>query len=195
MRNGTPLVRRDGPIAVIGLGAAGIAAVIGLRESGFQNITVYEATKVVGGTWVYSPSSEHAQSSMYESLRCNIPKQSMSFRGRPFPPQVPSFAPHRDVASYLQRITTSEAIYPLVRFQSPVAVCTPVNPGSLTTRWAIQTYVDVDECSELIWESMTDGGNARVPVRDTDGSHTPCLSDPEFFDAVIVCNGHYTGTG
>lgn len=195
-----PLVQPHGKIAVIGLGAAGIAAVTGLRQNGFSNITVFEASGNVGGTWVYSPCIKDARSSMYQSLRCNIPRQSMCYVNRPMPSNLPSFAPHRGVASYLLQVAEEDGILPLVRFNSPVARCIPVDPSSYATRWAIQTYVKrgasqrpQDENEQASNNGNVDSSPTSVSDFESDHSDTPILSDVEIFDAVLVCNGHFTG--
>jgi cation diffusion facilitator CzcD-associated flavoprotein CzcO len=168
------LVASDARVAVVGLGAGGIAAVLGLRNAGFSNLTVFEAAACAGGTWAYSPNAHSAHSSMYESLRCNIPKESMCFVGRPLHAGADSFVGHRNVASYLQRIAAEENILPVVRFNSPVARVEPVDPQGFLTGWAVQTWVGAGA-------DATAEGGARA------------VSDVEHFDAIVVCNGHFTG--
>lgn len=193
------VVSRDAGVAVIGLGAAGIAAVIGLRNAGLTNITVFEATGHAGGTWVYSGNVKSARSSMYKSLRCNIPKESMCYVGRPFNKEANSFASHRDVASYLQGIADEENILPLVRFNSPVAKVVPVEPNDFKTAWAIQTWKHPKASSAAANENNQSNSNVssskvsgNLSVSD-ENELTSQLSDVEYFDAVVVCNGHFTG--
>jgi thioredoxin reductase len=163
------LVGADAKIAVIGAGAAGIAAVLGLRAAGLTSIAVFEAKSKSGGTWNYSPAEE-ASSSMYESLRTNLPKETMAYESRPFDPSLPSFLSHASVAEYLQSIAKREQIDDIVRFNSPVASVHPVDPDSFATAWTVQTYVST-------------AGNDDKTVE---------MSTPERFDAVVVCNGHYS---
>lgn len=40
-------------IAIIGAGVAGLASARRCLENGFAEVTVYERSKRVGGTWVY----------------------------------------------------------------------------------------------------------------------------------------------
>jgi len=40
-------------IAVVGAGVAGLASARRCLENGFAEVTVYERSKCVGGTWVY----------------------------------------------------------------------------------------------------------------------------------------------
>jgi Flavin-binding monooxygenase-like len=161
------LVGKDARVAVIGAGAAGIAAVLGLRAAGMKNITVFEATSKVGGTWNYT-SSDVSLGSMYASLRTNLPKETMSFESMPFEASLPSFLGHENVAQYLQCVATREGIMDFIRFNSSVARISPVDPNIFATPWTVQLAVDAP-----------DG-------RQSD------LSVPEYFDAVVVCNGHFS---
>jgi len=83
--------------AVIGAGAAGMTAVRELRREGHQ-VDVFEQQANVGGVWVLDenvesdplgkdPNREVVHSSMYDSLRVNLPRELMGFSDFPFIPQ------------------------------------------------------------------------------------------------------------
>lgn len=222
------LIGEDGRVAVIGAGAAGIAAVIALREAGLKNITVFEGTDRVGGTWVYTPKTKDAHSSMYKSLHCNIPKNSMCFGRRQFDSHVPDFPAHTNVAKYLQSVADEHDVESCVRFNSPVARIAPVDPDDFATGWTVQTYVTpesrvaaaqgnsnendfiVDNMQSFVPDTRPQFGSGETHVetlRENRGSSSPvtvladpqvpaspALSSPEYFDAVVLCNGHFTGT-
>lgn len=63
-------------VCVIGAGAAGLCAARHLAANLRYEITVYEQTNEVGGTWVYKEESGLDEnglpihSSMYQNLRC-----------------------------------------------------------------------------------------------------------------------------
>jgi cation diffusion facilitator CzcD-associated flavoprotein CzcO len=177
----------EAKIAVLGAGAAGIASYIALRQAGFENITVFEATSNIGGTWVYTPETENAHSSMYKSLRVNIPKQAMCFLDTPFRDDIPSFPGHADVARYLQNVAEDKQMSSCIRFNSRVACVSPQDPNNFYTGWIVQTYVGKDEWNPKSL-SVHDSGNGQTSRGKLD------LSDPEFFHAVFVCCGHYSGT-
>jgi thioredoxin reductase len=181
------LVVSDAKIAVLGAGAAGIASFIALRRAGFQNITVLEATSNIGGTWVYSPETENAHSSMYRSLRVNIPKQAMCFLDTPFRDDIPSFPGHADVARYLQKVAEDNQMPSCVRFNTRVASISPQNPNDLCTGWLVQTLVSNDgwDPKSLVEHGNANGNSRRIKQQ---------LSDPEYFHAVFICCGHYSGT-
>lgn len=85
---------------MIGAGPAGMCCARTLLSDGHQ-VTIYEASSAVGGTWAYS-SKPAPWTSLYASLRCNIPSQIMAFRDEPFPPGTPTFVGHKSVLKYLQ---------------------------------------------------------------------------------------------
>eukprot|EP00171_Calliarthron_tuberculosum_P016724 IDg16724t1 len=62
-------------VAVVGAGPAGLVMTRVLREAGYC-ATVFERGDEVGGQWNYGSST----SVMYNSLRCNLPKDCMQFR-------------------------------------------------------------------------------------------------------------------
>lgn len=175
----SPLLTLDARVAVIGFGAAGIAAVLGLRQAGFRNITAFEATPHAGGTWVYSaqPSSSIGASSMYASLRTNIPQEVMSFVGRPFARAKSSFVGHAAVADYLQRVVDEEGLARYARFGEAVGRVR-VAHGGLGAGWEVQ-----------VWKGGRVGSAEIARVAQRDG---PELGEVQRFDAVFVCNGHYS---
>lgn len=69
-------------LCVIGAGAAGICAAKNGLEFGCE-VTVFEQTENVGGTWVYTDevakdkNGLDVHSSMYQGLYTNLPKEVM----------------------------------------------------------------------------------------------------------------------
>lgn len=83
--------------AVIGAGAAGMTAVRELRREGHR-VEVFEQAPHIGGVWVLDeqvesdplgkdPSRDTVHSSMYDSLRVNLPRELMGFADFPFLPE------------------------------------------------------------------------------------------------------------
>jgi aliphatic glucosinolate S-oxygenase len=82
--------------AVIGGGAAGLVAARELIREG-HSVTVFEQGNQIGGVWVLENTAEQppldmseemnqVHSSMYDSLRTNLPRELMSFSDFPFIP-------------------------------------------------------------------------------------------------------------
>ncbi|XP_019082753.1 PREDICTED: flavin-containing monooxygenase FMO GS-OX3-like [Camelina sativa] len=161
-------------VAVIGAGAAGLITSRELRREG-HSVFVFEREKQVGGLWVYTPKSESdplsldptrskVHSSIYDSLRTNVPRESMGVRDFPFLPRFDEesrdprrYPNHREVLAYVQEYAREFKIEEMIRFETEVVRVEPV-----IEKWRVQ--------------SKNPGGDF----------------DDEIFDAVVVCTGHYT---
>ncbi|KFK40595.1 hypothetical protein AALP_AA2G015900 [Arabis alpina] len=160
-------------VAVIGAGAAGLVTARELRREG-HSVVVFDREKQVGGLWIYSPKADSdllsldptrsiAHSSLYESLRTNLPRECMGFRDFPFVPRGDyesrdsrRYPSHREVLAYLQDFAREFEIEEMVRFETEVVRVEPVNG-----KWKVR--------------SKNSGG----------------FSEDEIFDAVVVCSGHF----
>lgn len=162
-------------VAVIGAGAAGLSAALELRREG-HSVVVYERDNQIGGTWAYTPETETdpmgidpyrkvVHTSLYASLRTNLPREVMGFRVYPF---VASRKPGRDqrrfpghgeVLEYLRDFAQEFQLGELVRFGQEVC-----HVGLVEDRkWVVKS-------------------------RKTNGED----GESEVYDAVVVCNGHYS---
>lgn len=151
-------------VAVIGAGAAGLVTAHELLRAG-HHVAVFEGSQTVGGLWNYDPRveddplgqqpSERIHSSLYASLRVNLPRDLMAFEGYTFDSAGggddgwPRYPRHDRVLEYLRRFATDMGVSPHVRLGHRVR--------------------DVTRVSATLW---------RV--------------DGQSFDAVAVCNGHFT---
>jgi cation diffusion facilitator CzcD-associated flavoprotein CzcO len=161
-------------LAVVGAGAAGLVAARELRREGHAPV-VFERAAAVGGTWLYMPPATAADplgaaathSSLYASLRTNLPRESMGFLDFPFVASAATgsadprrFPGHEEVLRYLEAFARRFDLHRLVRFETEV-VRVRRDPGG---GWAV--------ASRKLGEKRS--------------------SEEEVYDAVIVCNGHYT---
>nr|CAD7587283.1 unnamed protein product [Timema genevievae] len=157
-------------VAVIGAGAGGLCAARHLvdRPDTFT-FKVFEQTGGVGGTWVYTDETNTDQhglpihSSMYRDLRTNLPKEVMGFLDFPFHPTDQSFVHHSDVLKYLENY------------------CNYYKLGE-----HIEFYVQVKSVSPL--RLMEDKVVWKVVVENVKTKKEATYD----FDAIIVCNGHYS---
>ena len=117
-------------VAVIGAGVSGLIAARELQREGHRPI-IFEKSDKIGGLWVYDPrtesdplSHEMVHSSLYFSLRTNLPRVLMGFSDFPFSEREygdrRAFPGHREVAAYLNDFATQFGIAELVRFNSEV---------------------------------------------------------------------------
>ena len=159
-------------VAVIGAGICGLLTTRELlREK--QQVTVFEKSDKVGGTWVYDPRVEAedllglnpdrsiVHSSLYSSLRTNLPRPLMSFSDFSFEDKFygdPRMFPgHEEVQKFLEHFAKEFGVSEVIRFNSEVVRVDFKNDGFVVE-----------------WRTIEAG------------------SKDEVFDAVVVCNGHHT---
>ena len=130
-----PLHSKIRKIAIIGAGAAGLAVAREFRKE--FDVDVLEQSNDVGGVWLYtddieesltdplqsmSQSKPRIHSSLYRSLRTNLPREVMQYSDYPF---SSDFSPlryphHTAVLAYLQAFARDHNLRPLIRFQRQV---------------------------------------------------------------------------
>ncbi|XP_033755055.1 LOW QUALITY PROTEIN: flavin-containing monooxygenase FMO GS-OX5-like [Pecten maximus] len=158
-------------VAVIGAGAAGLCALRHLttRQPQFQAVC-FEQNSRLGGTWIYTDQTgvdDHGlpiHSSMYRNLKTNLPKEVMAFPDFPFRKDLPSFVRHEDMLEYLESYADRFDLLKYIKFSTTVNSVHPQKPHSNVT-W------------QVTYKTLTDSD--LTPVTET-------------FDAVMVCNGHYS---
>ncbi|XP_067651450.1 uncharacterized protein [Haliotis asinina] len=158
-------------VAVIGAGAGGLCAMRHLlaRPDVFDGVC-FEQCPIVGGTWVYTDrvgTDEYGlpvHSSMYKNLRTNLPKEVMAFPDFPFKDNLPSFVFHQEVLQYLQDYSDHFNVTDKIKFQTRVDSVRPLKSNNSEPKWEVQ-YCNV---------------------------FSQTKKQTELFDAVIVCNGHYS---
>ncbi|MBW1884902.1 MAG: NAD(P)/FAD-dependent oxidoreductase, partial [Deltaproteobacteria bacterium] len=119
---------RDGrqpAIAIIGAGMSGIAAVVKLRKAGYTNLTVYEKTKKVGGTW---------RENTYPGLSCDVPSYWYSFTFAPNPDWSHRFSYGPEIQAYMERTAKQFGVTDIVQFNTPVTDLSYEAP-----RWRLKT--------------------------------------------------------
>jgi len=160
-------------VAIIGAGAAGLCAA---RHLSAQNprvrTTVYEQASSVGGTWVFTenigkdPNGLPVHSSMYKNLRTNLPKEVMGFPDFPFHDNInkdTSFLHHTEVLEYLETYKKHFDLEKFIKFNTVVSRVNPITESEDDTKWEVTTKCLKTEQIET-----------------------------NFFDSVMVCNGHYS---
>ncbi|KAM7257292.1 hypothetical protein ACFE04_013033 [Oxalis oulophora] len=167
-----PLASRH--VAVIGAGAAGLVTARELHREGHK-VTVFERQNQVGGTWVYTDRVEPdplslkqdrpiIHTSLYDSLRTNLPREVMGFRDYPFvcrPGSDPRMFPgHKEVLDYLKEFAKEFSVEEMIKFETQVDDVRLVDDDN---KWRIKLKATNGDCEKEV-----------------------------IFDAVVVCNGHYT---
>ncbi|KAK1312451.1 Flavin-containing monooxygenase FMO GS-OX-like 7 [Acorus calamus] len=171
-------------ITVIGAGAAGLVAARELRREG-HSVVIFERAGGVGGMWIYdaavesdllslSPRRRVVHTSLYESLRTNLPRESMGFLDYPFLAREAEdgrdqrrFPGHGEVLRYLEDFARDFDLGRMIRFETEVSHVGMANDDS-------------------------GGGGWTVRSRRADGDGEGEEETSEVYDGVVVCNGHYT---
>ncbi|XP_076243299.1 uncharacterized protein LOC143184733 [Calliopsis andreniformis] len=158
-------------IAIIGGGVAGLVVA---RHTAARldtySLTLFEQTNQIGGTWVYTDEIDvdrHGlpiHSSMYKNLKTNLPREIMQIPDFPIKhDDGPSFVHHSVIRDYLCDYAKHFNLYPHIKLNTLVKHVEPETLRNGQTIWMV-TYQDLEN---------------KVETTKT-------------FDAVVVCNGHYT---
>ncbi|KAL7297720.1 flavin-containing monooxygenase FMO GS-OX5-like [Trichogramma pretiosum] len=123
-------------VAVIGAGSAGLAA---LHQCDLANtaehpveVVGYEKTDKVGGTWVYVPETGKdsyglpIHSSMYDSLRTNLPKEVMGYPDFPIPENDKSYLHRTEILEFLNNYCDHFKLREKIRFLHNVELVEPL---------------------------------------------------------------------
>ncbi|KAK1305327.1 Flavin-containing monooxygenase FMO GS-OX5 [Acorus calamus] len=164
--------RRSLKVAVIGAGVAGLTAARSLLSEG-HHVTVFEKSRHVGGTWVYDervesdptgldPARSRVHGSLYHSLRTNLPRPLMGFSDYPFPDGPPSGA-FPSHDEVLSFIKGFALDFGLLEWVRFGSEVVSVGPGPRADEWVVEAL---------------EAAEKKVVV--------------EAFEAVVVCNGHYS---
>lgn len=99
-------------IAVIGAGVGGITTAHVLRQSGFDDVTVFEKGSDVGGVWHWNH---------YPGLACDVPSQLYQFGFAPKPDWTHLWARGRDIQQYHRDVIDRLGLAPLIKLDTEVS--------------------------------------------------------------------------
>jgi len=174
-------------VAIIGGGAGGIIASRELLKEGHQ-VTVFEQGSSPGGLWLYSDNTDkdtnQARSSCYKGLRTNLPRQVMSFLDHPFfDSKFPgskdprTFPTHDEVLAYLLAYGKEHGVFDHFSFCSRVISAIHTSNG-----WKL-----------IVEKNTIKSSNNSTSSSSSSSSREDCVTvREELFDALIVCNGHFS---
>ncbi|MDP6978478.1 MAG: NAD(P)/FAD-dependent oxidoreductase [Myxococcota bacterium] len=123
-------------IAIIGAGMSGIASVVKLREAGYTDLTVYEKTDRVGGTW---------RENTYPGLSCDVPSYWYSFTFAPNPDWSHRFSYGPEIQAYMEKTARDFGVTDIVQFNTPVTDLVYEAP-----RWRLTTGNGDEEIYDIV---------------------------------------------
>nr|WPH24930.1 flavin-dependent monooxygenase 3A [Chilo suppressalis] len=156
-------------VCVIGAGAAGLCAARHLlAEPSLGRVDILEQTAQLGGTWVYTETTGYddfglpIHTSLYKSLRTNLPKEAMGFPDFPVPESEKSYLPAKEMLAFLQLYADKHGVTSHIKFNHHVQLVIPKAGGPRGELW------------DVTYKSLVTG-----------------MSETREYDYVFVCNGHY----
>ncbi|XP_076647845.1 uncharacterized protein LOC143356225 [Halictus rubicundus] len=158
-------------IAIVGGGVAGlVVARHTATKLDTYSLTLFEQTDQIGGTWVYTDEIDvdknglPVHSSMYKNLRTNLPREIMQIPDFPMKHDMgSSFVHHSVIREYLCDYAKHFNLHPYIKLNTVVKHVKPETLRNGQTIWMV-TYEDLQTKTETT----------------------------KTFDAVVLCNGHYT---
>lgn len=132
-------------VAVIGTGMIGLVAMKNLIEQGLQ-VTAIEQNEFIGGNWHLSPRKGQTTALPWTSF--NTSKQTCHYTDFPFPKDVPTHPPAKDVERYLEAYADNFDLKRHVQFSTKV---TKIERDDHAKKWTIytrSTKSDVEDTAE-----------------------------------------------
>ncbi|KAJ8728422.1 hypothetical protein PYW08_016807 [Mythimna loreyi] len=155
-------------VCVIGAGAAGLCAARHLLEEPcVSQVDILEQAPQLGGTWVYTENVGYddfglpIHTSMYKSLRTNLPKEIMGFPDFPVPESDKSYLPAKDMLAFLKLYADKHGVTEKIKFSHHVQLVIPKQGPS-------------GELWDVTFKNLLSG-----------------VTETREYDYVFVCNGHY----
>lgn len=103
--------KRNPSVVVIGAGMTGILLTIKLREAGVTDITIFEKSDSVGGTW---------RENSYPGVACDIPAHMYTYSFEPNPGWSNFFARGPEIKEYFERVARKFGVSNCVKFNEAV---------------------------------------------------------------------------
>lgn len=203
-------MNRSVKVAVIGAGVSGLVVARELKRQ-HHNVVVFEQNDRIGGNWIYNPKTESdplslnpnretVHSSLYISLRTNLPRQLMSFRDYPFSKSESdprTFPGHDEVLRFLDRFADEFGIIELTRFGAKVVRVERGEEGWMIEWWSRGSGLVTREVFEAV--VVCSGHNSSPRVLEIPGkenwrgyqmhSHNYRVPQP-FQDQIVLLVGY-----
>ncbi|WP_229068952.1 NAD(P)/FAD-dependent oxidoreductase [Actinoplanes sp. DH11] len=127
----------DVDVVVVGAGLAGIGAAIELAARD-ETFVVLERAADVGGTW---------RDNTYPGVACDVPAHLYAFAHSPNPAWSRTFAPGREIQTYLRGLAARPGVAPHLRLSHEV---TAAEYDEAAQRWIVTTNRGSFRCRALV---------------------------------------------
>jgi cation diffusion facilitator CzcD-associated flavoprotein CzcO/acetyl esterase/lipase len=119
--------RRPPSVAIIGSGFAGVGMAIRLKQSGFDDFTIFEKADRVGGVW---------RENTYPGAACDVASHLYSFSFERSRDWTRRFSPQPDILAYLERCVRRYGLTGHLRFRTEIA---SADFDEQSRRWRLRT--------------------------------------------------------
>lgn len=139
-------------VAVIGVGASGLAAIKSALEAGLEPIA-FESDPWLGGAWKYTDLIEETESrgSVAHSTITNTSKHMSCFSDFPMLKEWPNYLPQQKYLEYFQMYAKQFRLEEKIRFESKVTAVEPCLDFNQSGRWRVH-YSDKKRSEERVEE-------------------------------------------
>lgn len=134
-------------VCIVGAGTAGLSAARRAFENNFL-VTIYEQTKSIGGTWVYTDqigTDEYGidvHSSMYQGLKTNLPKEIMGYPDFPIQHSEESYVPSHVIEKFLKDYCSEHKLQQFIKFLHYVIRITPTRDNNWQVRFFKDNFIE-----------------------------------------------------
>jgi cation diffusion facilitator CzcD-associated flavoprotein CzcO len=99
--------QRPPSVGIVGAGMSGLCQAIVLRKAGITDVTIYEKSRDVGGTW---------RDNTYPGLSCDVPSRFYQFTFALNPGWTKLFSPGAEIYEYFRELTGHHQLNDVIRF-------------------------------------------------------------------------------
>lgn len=144
------MTRRLPSIGIIGAGMSGLCQAIMLRAAGITDVTVYEKSHEVGGTW---------RDNTYPGLACDVPSRFYQYTFAINPAWTKLFSPGAEIFDYFRWATDHHGLRDSIRFSVEI-VSARFEATSDGKRWQLTTGTGETVCHDFL---ISAAGVLRLP--------------------------------
>ncbi len=145
-------------IAILGAGAGGLAAAVGLKRAGLESFTLYEKSDGVGGTW---------RDNTYPGSCCDVKSHLYSFSWAPNPDWSRAFAGQPEILEYFERVADDFGLRPHIRLNTEI---TALRWDEAQARWRLTTADGEELVADVVIGGL--GQLNRPAIPDIEGRET-----------------------